>query len=237
MPQRFGGFDQGVSSDVLIVIAIGVILVGIALAFAGRRVWKHVMSLIGALLGGMLGFLFGAAIGGWLVGLMVAVLGSFIGSALFIYVARLGIAFVAGILALAVGEWVTGSTLAGLFLGVAVFALTLVYAETAVGIVTAVVGGLLVGFGLYLLEIDIAVTMISLLATVLFGAAVQMTALKEEADIRKGYTPVSGSPAAAALAAPVPPPIPGRSCPRCGQQMRYMVDYNRYFCDRCQRYE
>jgi len=237
MLQRFGNLNDGVDSNVLMIIALALILIGFALAFAGRRIWKHVMSLIGALLGGMLGFIFGTSLGGWLVGLMVAILGSFIGSAVFIFIARLGIAVVAGVLALAVGEGLTGSALAGLLLGLVVFVLTLVYAETAVGIVTAVVGGLLVGFGLYLLGVDTAVTMISLFATALFGAVVQMTALKEEADIRRGYRAVSRSPAAATLAAPSPPPIPGRSCPRCGQQMRYMPDYNRYFCDRCQRYE
>ncbi|MFO8110760.1 MAG: hypothetical protein R6U17_09640 [Thermoplasmata archaeon] len=34
-----------------------------------------------------------------------------------------------------------------------------------------------------------------------------------------------------------PPQQPGQSCPDCGSNMRYIDEYNRWYCDNCQGYK
>jgi len=234
--QELLGYDLSSNRELLMLVSLLLLLVGLALAFAGRKAWKHVMSFIGALIGGLMGYVFGAAIGGILIGFIVGMLGSFIGSALFIFLARVGIALVAGMLSFIVLAAVTGSGLLALIVGGIAFALTFVYIEVAIGIVTAVVGGLLVGFALVLFDVDLTTTVLVMLGLMVFGAAFQMTVWKEEQDRRRHHAkhhPV----AAAAVSPPTPPPIPGRTCSRCGRQLSYIPEYNRFYCRHCQRYE
>jgi hypothetical protein len=237
--QTLFGQDLGhISPELVFLIALVIVFVGFALAFAGRRVWKHMMSFIGAIIGGLFGFVFGAAIGGWLVGFVTGLLGSFIGSALFIFLARVGISVVAGALALVVVGGLTGSGLLALVVGAIAFVVIFVYVETAIGLVTAVVGALLVGAGLFLMDlVDMLLIVVAVLGIAVFGAAFQMIALKEEKERRLAHHATHHPVAAAAVAAPVPPPMPGRTCSRCGGQLSYIPEYNRYYCYHCQRYE
>jgi hypothetical protein len=237
--QTLFGQDLGhISPELVFLIALVIVFVGLALAFAGRRVWKHMMSFIGAIIGGLFGFVFGAAIGGWLVGFVTGLLGSFIGSALFIFLARVGISVVAGALALVVVGGLTGSGLLALVVGAIAFVVIFVYVETAIGLVTAVVGALLVGAGLFLMDlVDMLLIVVAVLGIAVFGAAFQMIALKEEKERWLAHHATHHPVAAAAVAAPVPPPMPGRTCSRCGGQLSYIPEYNRYYCYHCQRYE
>ena len=229
---------SSVSPEIVFLIALVIVLVGLALAFAGRRVWKHAMSFIGAIIGGMFGFVFGAAIGGWLVGLIAGLLGSFIGSALFIFLARIGISVVAGALAIVVADALAGNGLVALVIGGVAFVVTFVYVETAIGLVTAVVGALLVGAGLALMDVtDMLLVVLVVLGVAVFGGAFQMTALKEERECRLAHHATHHPVAAAAVAAPAPPPVPGRTCSKCGGQLSYIPEYDRYYCYHCQRYE
>jgi len=221
--------------DLIFLIALVLLFVGLFLAFAGRRVWKHVMSFIGAVIGGLLGFAFGAAVGGWLVGFIVGMLGAMVGSAVFIFLARVGLGVVAGLLAFIVVGALVENALLALVVGAIVFGLTFAYSEVAIGIVTAVVGGLLVGIGMLWMGIEMLLVVVAMFGTIVFGAAFQMTALKDEADRRR--TVAGPSVAAAATSPPAPPPMPGRTCPRCGGPLSYIPEYNRYYCRRCQRYE
>jgi len=230
----FGQDLADISPDLVFLIAIVLLLVGLALAFAGRRVWKHMMSFVGAIIGGMFGFLFGAAVGGWIVGFIVGMLGSFIGSALFIFLARLGLSIVSAALTMVVVGAVSGSALLSLALGVVAFVVTFVYVETAIGIVTAIVGALLVGAGMFLMGVeDMLLVVVAILALAVFGGAFQMTALKEEKERKTVRHPV----AAAAISPPAAPPMPGRVCAKCGGKLSYIPEYNRYYCYHCQRYE
>lgn len=238
--QQFLGIDLGTNKEILLLLAIVLILVGLGLGFAGRRVWKHVMSFIGAVIGGVLGFAFGTAVGGFLIGFIAGALGAFVGSALFIFIARVGIGLLGGVLGFVVAVAVTGDATVGLVAGVILFILTFVFAEAAIGVVTAIVGGLLIGIGLLWLDVDMTLAVVAMLAVMVFGGAFQMVALKDEEErkrrarmIAAGATPIM----AQAVSAPAPPPVPGRACVRCGSQLRYIPEYNAYYCDRCQRYE
>jgi MFS family permease len=233
----FGQDLSSVSPELVFLIALVIVLVGLALAFAGRKVWRHMMSFIGAIIGGLFGFVFGAAIGGWLVGFVAGLLGSFIGSALFIFLARVGISVVAAALTVVVVGAFTDSSLVALFVGAIAFVVTFVYVETAIGLVTAVVGALLVGAGLFLMDlVDMLLVVIAVLGIAVLGAAFQMTALKEEKERRLAHH-ATHHPVAAAVAAPAAPPMPGRTCSICGGQLSYIPEYNRYYCYHCQRYE
>jgi hypothetical protein len=238
--QEFLGFDFTTDSEIQTIAAILLVFIGLFLAFAGRRIWKSVMSFIGGIIGFVVGLALGTAVGGVLIGLIVGILGGIIGSAVFVFLARLGISVVAGLLAFLVAVAVAGEAwlIAGLIIGFVVFVVTFVFVEAAIGVVTAVAGGLLFGFGLIILEVDLAISVIALLAVIVFGSVVQLYAWHEEEEIKKGRGVLE--PKAAAAAAPMPPPppdMPVRSCPRCGAQMRYVPEYNRYFCDHCQQYE
>ncbi len=239
--QQFLGFDFTTNSEIQMIAAILLVFIGLFLAFAGRRIWKSVMSFIGGIIGFVVGLALGTAVGGVLVGLIVGILGGIVGSAVFVFLARLGISIVAGLLAFLVVVALAGEAwlIAGLIVGFVLFVVTFVFVEAAIGVVTAVAGGLLLGFGLIILEVDMAISVIAMLAVIVFGAVVQLYAWHEEEDIKHGR--VAADPrAAAAAAAPMPPPppdVPVRSCPRCGAQMRYVPEYNRYYCDHCQQYE
>lgn len=238
-PQELFGYDLGASGEILTIIALLLVVVGLFLAFVGRKAWRHVMSFIGAVIGGLIGFAVGTAIGGWLMGFIVGTLAAIIGSALFIFLANLAIALTAGTLAFIVAGALTGSTIVGLVAGLIAFVVTIVFIEGAIGVVTAAVGGLLVGIGVMWLGFEMLIVVTAMLGSMVLGGAFQMLALKEEAELRdKARRLGSESPLAMkAVAPPPPPPVPGRSCAVCGGQMTYIPEYNRFFCQKCGRYD
>lgn len=238
-PQEFFGYDLSVNSEVLAIVALLLVVVGLFLAFMGRRAWRHVMAFIGAVVGGLIGFAIGTAIGGWMVGLIVSVLAAMVGSALFVFVANVAIGLTAGMLAFIVVGALTGNTLFGLAAGLVAFVVTIAFIETAIGVVTAAVGGLLVGIGVMWFGFEMLVVVVAMLGSMVLGGAFQMFALREEAELRARARRVGSesSVAMGAVAAPAPPPVPERSCARCGAQMTYIPEYNRYFCQKCGRYD
>ncbi|MDQ1371981.1 MAG: hypothetical protein QG582_896 [Candidatus Thermoplasmatota archaeon] len=228
MQQGPPGFEENTSPELLIIIALVVLCLGFVLALVGRIAWKHVMSFIGGILGGILGFVFGTAVGGLLVGLIVSMLGAVIGSALFVFLSHVGLGAVAALLTYIVASVVVGDAAVSLILAAVAFVVTVVFVEQAIAVVTAVVGGLLVGLGLIWLDVtDMTVVVVAMLATMVFGAALQLTVIKDKKEVRTG----------AVAAAPVAPAMPGRMCPKCGGPLTYVPEYNRYYCHRCQQYE
>ena len=230
MQQGPPGFEENTSPELLLLIGAVVLCLGFVLAFAGRVAWKHVMSFVGGAIGGIFGFVFGTAVGGVLVGLIVSILGAVIGSALFVFLAQLGLGVIAGLLTYVVAAAVIGDFVISAVLAAAAFVVTLVFAEEAIGVVTSVVGGLLVGIGLIWLDVtDMMIVVMVMLGTMVFGAAFQLVAIKEQREAK--------AVRAAAASAPAAPAMPGRACPRCGGPLTYVPEYNRYYCHRCQQYE
>ncbi|UCE91209.1 MAG: hypothetical protein JSV90_07270 [Methanobacteriota archaeon] len=228
------GFEDGISSDVSVLVYMLILVIGLLIAFAGRVVWRHLMSFIGALIGGILGFVIGTAVGGVLIGLFASMLCAIIGSFVFVFLAEIGLGVVAGLFTYFVVLGLVESEIVALILAAMALALTIVFIEQALGVVTAVIGGLLVGLGALWLEwIDMTMVVIVMLAVMVFGAAVQLTAISDKGEERRRAT-VSASAAAGGPAAPM---MPGRACPTCGGPLEYVPEYNRYYCYRCQRYE
>lgn len=237
--QEIPGLDTGIPEEWVTLIAIVLVVVGLLTAFFGRRVWREVMSFAGAVIGGVVGYSIGASMGDQIMGLVVATLCSMIGAAVMVFVAKIGIGAIAGVLAYVVVGAVLGSPVVGLIAAVIAFAVTLAYIDVAIGVVTAIVGGLLVGIGMLWLDLDMLLVVLGLLGVMVIGMAFQMVALKDETELKRRMRGVgaSGPVAVAALSPPPPPAIPGRPCPRCNAEMKYMVEYNRYYCLRCQQYE
>lgn len=224
-------FDGNIENEYVTLIAIVLIIVGVLVAFAGRRVWKPTMSLVGAIIGGTMGYVIGYALGGWLLAIVVSMLTAFIGSVIFVFISQVALGLVAGGITFLVVVALVDSAIVGLILAVIAMIVTYVYIEQAIGIVTAVVGGLAAGLGLIWLEQDMLVSVLVMLALMVFGAAFQMTALAEEQKRRAAAFAAPMGPA------PAPPAMPGRTCSVCGGPLTHVAQYDRYYCHTCQRYD
>ena len=223
------GFEESASPELLLLIGVALLCIGFVLAFVGRLAWRPVMAFIGGVLGGLFGFVFGTAVGGILLGLLVSMLGAVIGSMMFAFLMEIGLGVVAGFLTYVVASALTESFIVSAVLAGVVFVLTVVFVEEAIGVVTAVVGGLLVGIGLIWIDVpDMMVVVLMMFGTMIFGAAFQMSAIKEQRAAKAR---------GARSTAPVPPAMPGGACSRCGGALTYVPEYGRYYCHACQRYE
>lgn len=237
MQQGPPGFESNADPTLLILISLGLLIVGLVVAFAGRIVWRHVMSFIGAIIGGLLGFTYGTAVGGILIGMIAGMLGAVVGSVLFIFLMEVGLGVVAGILTFVVAEAVIGEPIVSLVLAAVAFVATVVFIEHAIGVVTAVVGGLLVGIALIWLDVtDMLIVLLAMLTTMVFGGAFQMTAIKEQ-ERRRRAAASAGIAAVNMPVAPAAPQVPGRTCPKCNGPLTYIPEYNRFYCYKCQRYD
>jgi len=237
MQQGPPGFESNADPTLLILISLGLLIVGLVVAFAGRIVWRHVMSFIGAIIGGLLGFTYGTAVGGILIGMIAGMLGAVVGSVLFIFLMEVGLGVVAGILTFVVAEAVIGEPIVSLVLAAVAFVATVVFIEHAIGVVTAVVGGLLVGIALIWLDVtDMLIVLLAMLTTMVFGGAFQMAAIKEQ-ERRRQAAASAGIAAVNMPVAPAAPQVPGRTCPKCSGSLTYIPEYNRFYCYKCQRYD
>ncbi len=227
MQQGPPGFEENTSPELLLLIGAVVLCLGFVLALAGRIAWKHVMSFVGGALGAIFGFVFGTAVGGVLVGFIVGMLGAIVGSMLFVFLAQLGLGVVAGLLTYVVAMGVVGNFIVSAMLAGVAFLVTVIFIEQAIGVVTAVVGGLLVGIGLIWLDVtDMTIVVVAMFGTMVLGSAFQLSAIGGQKTARSS-----------AVVAPATPPLSGRLCPKCGSQLTYVQEYNRYYCRGCQRYE
>jgi len=148
--------------EILMIIAALLILIGIALAFRGRKLWAGLMSIIGAVIGGTLGYLFGMLINDWITALILSMVGAFIGSLLFGYIVKIALAFVtalllAGLAYIAMGPGMSQDlriVLAAILLLV-VYAIAYWFIQEIIAFVTALLGGILVGVGIILFSLGI----------------------------------------------------------------------------------
>jgi len=198
-----------VSGEAAVIIAVILVVTGLALAFRGHALWTTIMSLIGALLGAAVGFLFGAALGGAVAGLVLALIGAIIGSILFTKLVKVALAFLVGLLAAAAvygllrgpatftAGQMDSALVAALLVLIVVFGISYYFIDDIIGIVTAAIGGLLLALGLYLLGVGVATAGLAGLGVFLLGAFLQTSALRRKREAR-----------AARAAAPAPPPPP-----------------------------
>ena len=176
----------------LTIIGVLLILVGIGLAFAGRKLWAPFMSLVGAILGGAVGYIVGVYyVGTGLGPLLLALIGSVLGSILFNYLVKIALALIAaGVPAILTYYGLGGNTAAdqtaqdtpvivSILVLLIVFAIAYYLVEELIGVVTALVGGFLLGAGVFLVT-DGDVTMSLAMATIVFlvGGTLQSLAIR-----------------------------------------------------------
>ena len=220
-------------STVFLIIGILLVVIGLALAFIGRKLWTPFMSLVGAILGGSVGYFVGAVYtNSTLAALALAMIGSILGSILFNYLVKIALALIAagipaGLAYLAMApNPITDQSAQDLAVIVAILVLLVVFAiayyfvEELIGIVTALVGGALVGIGAYLagasqgvVPAAMAMPAIAVAGIVfLLGAILQTLAIrraKKGAAWRFRRRKAAAAPPARVAQAP-PPPAPTR---------------------------
>ena len=215
-------------STVLLIIGGLLVVIGLALAFVGRKLWTPFMSLVGAILGGSIGFFVGAYYtNSQLAALALAMIGSILGSILFNYLVKIALALIAAGIPAALAYLAMGPdpvsdqsaqdvrVIIAILVLLTVFVITYYFVEELIGIVTALVGGALVGIGVYLVGVTqglapdaIALPAFAVAGIVfLLGAILQTLAIratKKGAVWRLRRTRV-------AAATPPPPPQPTRT--------------------------
>lgn len=210
----------GLDPTLALGIGAALIVLGLALAFWGRGIWRFIMAIIGAALGSILGFIIGFAIAGYLLGLGLSFVGAFIGSILFGKLVKIGLALVMGLLAagivfLALGA-PTGTGLGDARMIAAIVALLIVFAisyyfiEELIGFITALIGGLLLGLGAWII-LGTGTGLIAGgagLAVFVIGAILQTMKTRRQKRVAAAVAAPPPSPAYQYPQAPPPPPPP-----------------------------
>jgi len=148
---------------VLLVIGALLVLIGLALAFVGRKMWTPFMSFVGAILGGSLGFFVGAYYtNSTLAAALFALFGSIIGSMLFNYLVKIALALITGAIPATITYYLMNpnpvqdqsaqqpAVIAAILVLLVVFGIAYYFVEELIGVVTAIVGAFLLGAGIFL---------------------------------------------------------------------------------------
>jgi hypothetical protein len=229
-------------ADVLGIIGVLLILVGLGLAFAGRKLWTPFMSLVGAIIGGSIGYLVGEAYGGGFVALLTGLVGSILGSILFNYLVKVAMALIAaGIPAILTYYALGGNAQAdqtaqdapvivAILVLLIVFALAYYFVEELIGVVTSVVGAFLLGAGVFILTGSVSAAIGAAALVGLVGAVVQTLAIRAAKKggawrlrRRRAQAVTQATAARPAVYAPPspspppPPPPPSEAPPRSPQ--------------------
>lgn len=175
----------------LAIIGVLLILAGLGLAFAGRKLWTPFMSLVGAILGGAVGYIVGVYyVGAGLGPLLLGLIGSVLGSILFNYLVKIALALIAaGIPAILTYYALGGNTAAdqtaqdtpvivAILILLIVFAFAYYLVEELIGVVTALVGGFLLGAGVFLVGGSTSLALGTGALVFLVGALLQTFAIR-----------------------------------------------------------
>jgi len=173
------------------IIGVLLILVGLGLAFAGRKLWTPFMSLVGAIIGGAVGYIVGQYyVGGTFGPLLLGLIGSILGSILFNYLVKIALALIAaGIPAILTYYGLGGNAQAdqtaqntpvivAILVLLIVFAIAYYLVEELIGIVTSLVGGFLLGAGVFLVTANVNGALAAGALVFLVGAVLQTLAVR-----------------------------------------------------------
>jgi len=216
-------------ADVLPIIGILLILVGLGLAFAGRKLWTPFMSLVGAIIDGSIGYLVGEFYSGGsgYVPLLTGLVGSILGSILFNYLVKIAMALIAaGIPAILTYYALGGNAqadqmaqdapvLVAILVLLIVFALAYYFVEELIGVVTSLVGAFLLGAGVFLLTGSVSAAIGAAALVFLVGVVVQTLAVRAAKKggawrlrRRRAQAVAQAPPARPTVYAPPPSPPP-----------------------------
>ncbi len=222
------------ATELLIILGALLIIVGIILAFRGRRIWAGLMSLIGAIIGGAIGYIFGLMLNSWIAALILSILGAFIGSILFGYLVKIALAFVTALLiagafyiTIGAGMDLDARMIVSVIILLIVYAIAYWFIQEIIAFITALLGGILIGAGVYLVGLGATAALALGGLSFLAGFIIQTIDYhrsKKKPEVRTAqqtyyYTaPVQTQPQPAP---PPPPPPPEEEHPSEGTQTGY----------------
>ncbi len=149
---------------VYMILALILLVVGIALALFGRAIWDAVMSAIGGMIGWMLGF----GIGIWyfgsdswtgiIIAIVMGFIGSFILATIFGFLVEAALSLVAGILIGVFVFYLTDSIIYAAIAMAVIAIVSFIFIERLIAIITAFIGAVLAAAAVwYLYGFDLAV--------------------------------------------------------------------------------
>lgn len=143
---------------IYLILLLIIFLVGITLAFLGRRIWGGLMSLFGSMIGWYIGFAIGmyflqpTDLGGWLIVIIIGFICSIIMSFIFRYLVEAALALITGALIGGVAFLFTGLVIVGIIVFAIAFVLAYIFIESIIIVVTALIGALLAAGAVYFLS-------------------------------------------------------------------------------------
>ena len=175
------------------ILAVIVLLIGIALALFGKSVWSGLLTSFGSILGWMIGFAVGAYFFGFdtffgiIITIILAFLGSFIMGALFKLLVEVALALLSGLLMGILAFFLTESIIIAVIVLAVGFILSFIFLEKIVILVTALIGSILAGAATwYLLDKNINYGAMAFLGLLVLGILIQHFLLEDHDNIFDG---------------------------------------------------
>jgi hypothetical protein len=175
------------------ILAVIILIIGIALALFGRAIWAGLLTAIGSMIGWMLGFAIGAmffgfdSITGIIITLVLAFLGSFILGTVFRFLVELALALLTGLLCGALVYFFTGNIIIAVIVFAVGLILAYVFIEKVVVVVTALIGSLLAAAATYyLLDRNENYAVLAFIGLFIGGILIQHFLLEEYDTIQYG---------------------------------------------------
>ncbi|MEW5759522.1 MAG: hypothetical protein AB1779_02000 [Candidatus Thermoplasmatota archaeon] len=143
---------ENLEPGVILLIAIALLILGLLLAFFGRKILKFIIGIVGAVICGLLGWTFGYVLSGsWLIATVSGLIGSVIGSYVFNSFVELGLSLSIGLCFFLMLLPYTLFWLSAIIAGI-VFVICYVYIEEIISFVTAAAGSAFFFLGTLLLN-------------------------------------------------------------------------------------
>lgn len=165
---------------VIFILAVIVLLMGIALALFGRAIWGSLLSAMGGMIGWMLGFAVGVFFFGFttlmgiILTIIIAFIGSFILGAIFGFLVELALALAAALLAAGLFYYFYDKQIVlALIIFAVTFILAYVFIEKVVILVTAFVGSILAAIGIWFLTKNAGYTGLGFVGIFILGCLIQ----------------------------------------------------------------
>lgn len=213
-----------VPGEIEIVVVAVLLVFGLVFAFAGHRVWKGLMGIIGAFLGFVLGYTLGMIFSEELAAFLLGVIGAVFLGVIFYRLVSTGVSLVIAAAAFILLYRLGAGTVISLLVAGAVFVIVFLGFERIIALFTALIGASMVVWGLDLLDISAYLIVPIFLVIAGAGALVQYYDIESKKKI-----PVVTH--ASIMKIDVV-----KRCPTCGQVLSYLPDYNAWFCYSCGRY-
>ncbi|MEM2944100.1 MAG: hypothetical protein QW083_02975 [Methanomassiliicoccales archaeon] len=206
------------------VIVALLLVFGIALAFAGHRIYESILAIVGAFLGFTLGYTIGMTFSGVVAAYILGAIAGVILAIFFYYIVATAMALVLSAAAFLLSYSLWSIPVVSIIIAVAAFVIIFLIYDRLVMLFTAIVGGAMVAWALDILGMGWYVCVPAFIIVAAFGSAVQLIDISS-----KKPKPVVSNPPPTKLEVV-------KRCPYCGQVLTYLPEYDAWFCYSCGKY-